>query len=74
MSPNPLTWYQTILEKLNPLRYHMEELLNEMESHNQWARAVAKANGSKPVLLREDKIKAAREAQAEAEKVCTTKL
>jgi hypothetical protein len=58
-----------MLERLNPLRFHMEELLTEMESHNHWARAVAKATGKPPILLREDKIKAARKAQAEAEKV-----
>lgn len=30
-------WYSTALEKLNPLRFHVNELIEEMESYNRFA-------------------------------------
>ena len=60
-------WYATAFEKLSPLRYHIDELLEEMDSHNRVAKRL-KIPG-----LSTKRITAAKKALEVAEEFCTGK-
>lgn len=62
---NDLLWYQNGLEKLEPLRYHLFELIMEMEFHNSYAKRV------KQPQLNKKKIAQAKKALERAEKFFT---
>ncbi len=49
-------WYADAMEVLRPLRWHLDQLVREMESHNRYAR-----HAGEP-LVDEVKVKEAREA------------
>lgn len=68
MTANHSLWYQEANEVLQPLRYHLNELILEMESHNRYA-----ARAKQP-LLSQDKIAEAKKAQRVAEKFFTRQL
>lgn len=59
---NSNTWYSEALEKLSPLRFHLEEVLNELELYNTFQKRIG-CNA----MVAERQIKAAREAQKIAE-------
>lgn len=54
-------WYSEAIEHIAPLRWHLEEILQEAESYNLFAKRLDHP------LLSEAKIKEAREAQAKIE-------
>ena len=54
-------WYAGAMEVLGPLRWHLNELLEAMEAHNRYARAVGAP------LLPERKIEAAKKANRAAD-------
>lgn len=53
-------WQSEALEVLNPLRFHLDELIEAIESHNRYARAVGQPQ------LSEKKIAAAKAAAESA--------
>lgn len=55
-------WYSKSLDVLGPLRYHMSELLFEIESHNRFLTRM------KVAIIPTSKVKAAKRALAKAEK------
>lgn len=55
-------WYSKSLDVLGPLRYHMSELLLEIESHNRFLKRI------KVPRMPTAKVKAAKKALAKAEK------
>jgi hypothetical protein len=59
---NNQVWYSNALEVLGPLRWHLNELVEAMESHNRYAKAVDQP------LLPERKIEAAKAANEAANK------
>jgi hypothetical protein len=58
----PSEWYSGALEVLGPLRWHLNELIEEMESYNRLAKAAGRP------LLAEKKIVVAKEANDKADK------
>lgn len=58
-------WYRKALELLNPLRYHINELIEEIESYNRFAKKM----GYPP--LSKTKVLAAKRARDKAEKFFT---
>lgn len=57
-------WYSGALEVLQPLRWHIEELIQEMESYNRFAVRMNKLRPDNPTtVLPVRKIEAAKEAQ-----------
>jgi hypothetical protein len=59
------TWYSKALKVLSPLRYHINELVNEIESYNRFAKKVDYP------LLSEKKLLAAKRARDKAENFFT---
>jgi hypothetical protein len=59
------TWYSQALKLLSPLRYHVNELIEEIESYNRFAEKM----GYPP--LAEKKVLAAKRARDRAEKFFT---
>jgi hypothetical protein len=57
-----LAWYSKSLDVLNPLRWHLNELIEEMESYNRYATIL------KRPTLSESKIQAAKAANEAANK------
>ena len=55
------TWYSDALDVLNPLRWHIIELVEVMESHNRYAHQMGEP------LLPVSKIEAAKAANAKAD-------
>lgn len=55
-------WYVKALEALSPLRFHMDELIKEIEMHNRFLKKV------KVATVPSRRIKAAKRALAKAEK------
>ena len=53
-------WYSSALEVLSPLRWHLNELVEAMESHNRYARRVGEP------LLPVEKIEVAKKASEAA--------
>lgn len=68
MTANHSLWYQEANEVLQPLRYHLNKLIEEMESYNRYT---ARAN-LPPLSL--NKIAEAKKAQRVAEKFFTRQL
>ncbi len=54
-------WRSEALEALQPLRWHVNELIEALESHNRWAKRAGRPT------IPEGKILAAKEASAKAE-------
>lgn len=57
-----LAWYSESIEVLSPLRWHLDELIEAMESHNRYAKRMGEP------LLPEHKIAAAKAANDAADK------
>lgn len=64
---NCSAWYAGAMDVLGPLRWHLNELIEEMESYNRFAKRIGDP------LLRPDKVAAARKANDEADKVLSIK-
>jgi len=54
MTYDSLAWYQESLEVLQPLRYHINELIQAVEAHNRYADLVGQPKVS-PKTLEEAK-------------------
>lgn len=60
-------WYVDALEVLSPLRFHIDELITEIESYNRYASRMGHP------LISRAKLAKAKEAQAISEKFFTGK-
>lgn len=58
-------WYSTAIEHTNALRYHLDEILNEVDVHNRICKTIGVP------CLSEKKISQAREAQSKCEEFFT---
>jgi hypothetical protein len=61
-------WYSEAVEVLLPLRWHLNELIEEIESHNRYAKSFGGA------MISEAKIAAAKTANEEVDKFFCPKL
>lgn len=64
-------WYSRSLDRLQPLRFHMNELIDTIEEHNRLVKRLnqLRKKGEPKILpVRTDKLKSAKRAAAQAEK------
>lgn len=62
-----LKWYQGGLEVLGPLRYHIHQLIKEIESHNRFVASMKKLGVDVAPACRPDYLKEAKKASEKAE-------